>query len=173
MDEDDVAMDFFRSLDNSRYSAFKTNLVNNINSGAIEQPESLNEMYTQAAAYLIPTRHQHAGTHKTAFATAADKSGRDEGRRGGRGGLGARGERGRGCSRSGRGESLSEGSEESAAKPKNPHRDCWGCGEKGHLLRNCPEVEVDGGEERSKAANERDLNGVLHYISSWPDHQGD
>jgi hypothetical protein len=35
MDEDDVAMDFFRSLDNSRYSAFKTNLVNNINSGAI------------------------------------------------------------------------------------------------------------------------------------------
>ena len=151
MDEDDVAMDFFRSLDNSRYSAFKTNLVNNINSGAIEQPESLNEMYTQAAAYLIPTRHQHAGTHKTAFATTADKSFRDEDRRGGRGGRGgSRGEKGgRGGSRGRRRESRSDENEKSAEKPQNPHegRDCWGCGEKGHLLRDCPEVEADGGEE--------------------------
>ena len=44
MDEDDVAMDFYRALDNSRYAAFKTNLVNNINSGAIDQPATLNEM---------------------------------------------------------------------------------------------------------------------------------
>ena len=32
MDPDDVAMDFYRALDNSRYAAFKTSMVNNINS---------------------------------------------------------------------------------------------------------------------------------------------
>jgi hypothetical protein len=52
----DVAMDYYRALDNSRYASFKTSLVNNINSGAIEQPATLNEMYTQAAAFLVPTK---------------------------------------------------------------------------------------------------------------------
>ena len=32
MDEEDVAMDFYRALDNSRYAEFKINLVNNMNS---------------------------------------------------------------------------------------------------------------------------------------------
>jgi len=96
MDADDVAMDFYRALDNSRYAAFKTSMVNNINSGAIEQPDTLNEMYTQAAAYLIPTKQGHAGTHRTAFATTADRAynkGRDKGGGGGdkRGGRGSSG----------------------------------------------------------------------------------
>ena len=56
MDEDDVAKNYYRALDNSRYASFKTSLVNNINSGAIEQPATLNEMYTQAAAFLVPTK---------------------------------------------------------------------------------------------------------------------
>jgi hypothetical protein len=150
MDEDDVAMDFYRALDNSRYASFKTNLVNNINSGAIEQPATLNEMYTQAAAFLVPTKLQHAGTHKTAFATTADRNwkpraptredpgkftrGNDHKPEGTGGGQG-------------RGDNPAQGNAHS-------NRDCWGCGETGHILRNCPTVgKAEGGESKSGTAN--------------------
>ena len=150
MDEDDVAMDFYRALDNSRYASFKTNLVNNINSGAIEQPATLNEMYTQAAAFLVPTKLQHAGTHKTAFATTADRNWRSK--------VPTR-EDHRGHHRGN--ENKPDGRENEQAKGDgatqahvHAHRDCWGCGETGHILRNCPSVgKAEGGESKSGVAN--------------------
>jgi hypothetical protein len=145
MDEDDVAMDFYRALDNSRYASFKTNLVNNINSGAVEQPATLNEMYTQAAAFLVPTRQQHAGTHKTAFATTADRDWRA------RGGAN-RGARDNGGQQpnGGRGNGDHEAKKDAPQENVHSNRDCWGCGETGHILRNCPEVgKSEGGDSKS------------------------
>ena len=141
--EEDVAMDFYRALDNSRYAAFKTNLVNGVNSGATEQPANLNEMYSQASSYLVPTRQQQAGTHRTVFATTADKS-NNSGRQGGG--------RGRG---EGRGRREKGGDESKADVTSDAHanRDCWGCGETGHILRDCPSVpSVEGGETKDGMA---------------------
>ena len=139
MDEEDVAMDFYRALDNSRYAAFKTNLVNGMNSGAIKQPATLNEMYSQASSYLIPTKPGHAGTSRTAFATTADTPIR--GKKGGKGSGRGRDPKARG-SHAGRGHPPR--AEEKEREPVNVHedRDCWGCGARGHILRNCPAVET-------------------------------
>ena len=172
MEEADIAMDFYRALDNSRYAAFKTNLVNGINSGAVVQPGSLNEMYTQAAAYLIPTKPQHAGTHKTAFATTADKSYRNEDRRGGvySGGKGAGNRRGNNGDRA---PYKAPGDEKEPKRSNNPHegRDCWGCGERGHVLRNCPELET--AEDNGPPAGSVHMTiGAVEYNSDGYDSDG-
>lgn len=157
MDEDDIAMDFYRALDNSRYAAFKTNLVNNINSGAIEQPETLNDMYTQASAYLIPTKHGHAGTHKTAFATTADRAYNGRGSKEGRGK--------KGDSKGGKSDGGKKNSTAAGSKGNSEGRDCWGCGTRGHLLRNCPEVEANGDAE----ADDGSVHMTIEYDSDQSD----
>ena len=45
IEEEDIAMDFFRSLDNACYGDFKIDTMNNLTSKAIEPPENLNAMY--------------------------------------------------------------------------------------------------------------------------------
>ena len=143
----DVAMDFYRGLDNNRYSGFKANLINGINSGAVQQPATLNAMYTQAANYLVPNnRAVRVNTDKTVFATTADHGGR--GRGGGPRGPGGGGGRGRGGSRG--------GDRDSGDKRKTGSYECWGCGEEGHMLRDCPSLdEGDGasGDEKEGAAH--------------------
>jgi len=54
MEEKDIAMDFFRSLDNARYGDFKIDTMNNLTSKAIEPPENLNAMYLLANQWLKP-----------------------------------------------------------------------------------------------------------------------
>ena len=152
MEDEDVAMDFYRALDNSRYAAFKTNLINGVNSGATEQPANLNEMYSQAASYMVPTKQSHTGTHRTVFATTADRS--LDNRGGGRGRGEGRGRRERG------------GGESKASTPTDVHanRDCWGCGETGHILRDCPSVPaVESGESKDGVAR------MTHLFSHWSD----
>ena len=48
MDAKDIAMDFFRGLDNAQYASFKTEIKNGLTSKAFEQPENLNAMYLLA-----------------------------------------------------------------------------------------------------------------------------
>lgn len=147
----DIAMDFYRALDNSRYAAFKTNLVNNINSGAIEQPANLNEMYTQAGSYLIPTRGhqpQGGGTNRTAFATTSE----------------GRPSRGR---RRDYGEQRERGPPHSGKDPFDDDRyantDCWGCGELGHTLQHCPKVK------KTETASV-DTDKVINHTFCFADH---
>ena len=151
MEDADVAMDFYRGLDNSRYADFKTNLVNNINSGAIERPANLNEMYSQASAYLVPIKAGHAGTHRTAFATTADKT--YKGKRGG-GHKDSRGDR----------ETRHDEGEKEATTARNFHedKDCWGCGVKGHVLRNCPELKTTAGGEDDPDGGSVHMTIMMH-----------
>ena len=137
VDEEDVAMDFYRGLDNGRYTGFKTNLINGINSGAIEQPDTLNSMYTQSANYLVAnTRAARVNTDKTVFATTADRGGR------GRGG-------GRELDRGGRGGG--RGGDREGGERRQPRAvECWGCGEEGHMLRDCPSLDEGGDEQGEK-----------------------
>jgi hypothetical protein len=45
-----IAVDFMRGLDNARYSEFKANLLNDLLIPGAKAHESLNAMYTRAAA---------------------------------------------------------------------------------------------------------------------------
>ena len=55
MEDKDIAMDFFRGLDNARYASFKTEIMNGLTSKAIKQPDSLNTMYLLANQWLKTT----------------------------------------------------------------------------------------------------------------------
>jgi hypothetical protein len=69
---DDQAMDFFHGLDNGRCTDFKVNYLNNLKVKAIEQPKSLNEMFTLVNNWLKP-KLQLGGGYGSTFATKVDK----------------------------------------------------------------------------------------------------
>jgi hypothetical protein len=123
-------------------------------------------MYTHAAAFVVPTKPQHAGTHKTAFATTADRNWKDRapGREDHSGGMGIKGDSEQKWEKHGGGRGRGDNPPQA-----NTHaaRDCWGCGETGHILRNCPSVgKADGGESKSGVAN------VTTLTSSGRDERG-
>ena len=142
MDDADIAMDFYGALDNSRYASFKTNLLNGINSGAVEQPATLNDMYTQAANFLVAARSTPVGGNRAAFATTSDRANNQAGGKGGKGGRG--GGRGGGGDDKGRSGGGGRGGK---AKSGDSAVECWGCGTAGHMLRDCPEVNTDDQKE--------------------------
>jgi hypothetical protein len=81
LDPEDIAMDFFRGLDNARYSTFKTDYINGLTSMAIDPPKDLNEIYLLANQWLKP---KATGTgYASIFAMTLDKI--DEGNRCGKG----------------------------------------------------------------------------------------
>jgi hypothetical protein len=94
MAPEDIAMDFMRGLDNARYSEFMANLLNDLLVPGTKAPETLNAMYTGAAAYILPRNISRNGKGAV-FATRADDL-RDTGRGRGDRGSGGRGRGGRG-----------------------------------------------------------------------------
>ena len=174
MEAGDIAMDFFRALDSTRYADFKINLLNSISSGAIDQPETLNDMYTQAANYLVATRSTPLGGNRAVFATTSDAPSRRGGRgnQEGRGSHTGRGGKGRGRGGGGRGRGDSGGGQAKSGQAKSPvsRVECWGCGEAGHMLRDCPSVEtVDSGEERGGSAHVTtyQINMISEKSTEW------
>jgi hypothetical protein len=150
MAPEDIAMDFMRGLDNARYSEFKANPLNDLLVPGTKAPETLNAMYTRAAAYILPRNVTRNGKGAV-FATRADDlrdTGRGRGDRGSGGrGRGGRGSAGRGSAGRGTG---TKGSKSDKPKAKKPLI-CWGCGEEGHRLGECPQnngADDSDGEER-------------------------
>jgi len=52
MEDVDVAMDFFKGLDNNRYGNFKTKTMNDLTAKILVQPQNLNEMYLLASQFV-------------------------------------------------------------------------------------------------------------------------
>ena len=59
------AMDFFHGLDNGRYGAFKTNMLNGWNLKSIALPETANEVYRIAGSWVKPVSRIEGGTPAT------------------------------------------------------------------------------------------------------------
>lgn len=72
MAEVDIAMDFFRGLDNNRNGNFKTKIMSDLTSKAIEQPANLNEMYLLANQLLQVKTMTNAMGFGTTFTTTLD-----------------------------------------------------------------------------------------------------
>jgi hypothetical protein len=128
LDPEDIAMDFFRGLDNARYSTFKTDYINGLLSKAINPPKDLNEIYLLANQWLKP---KATGTgYASTFATTLDKI--DEGNR-----------RGKGKGKQQQGEKKTEDKQRGATdstkqeKPKRPVK-CFIC-DGPHFAKECPE----------------------------------
>jgi hypothetical protein len=67
LSKEDTVMDFLYGLDNSRYTAFKAEIVNDMQKGVLTQPGNLNTMYL-LASLRVAVRSQKEGTGGAAFA---------------------------------------------------------------------------------------------------------
>jgi hypothetical protein len=149
LDPPDIAMDFFRGLDNARYSTFKTDYINGLTSKAIDPPKDLNEIYLLANQWLKP---KAAGSgYASTFATTldhpedrrpnADRRGRNK--------------------RSGKQQQQQQHQQEPAAtdsnkqdnKQKRPIK-CFIC-EGPHFANKCPERKQSANQEESGDEDER------------------
>lgn len=142
MDEKDIAMDFFRGLDNVRYASFKTEIMNGLTSKAIEQPESLNAMYLLANQWLKTTTKTSMGYAMT-FTTTLDYQEKS-----------TTPNRGKKDKKKRNNEERS-GSEKPSEKSEKKERDmskveCYGCGENGHFANKCPSRQNNNKEDEEE-----------------------
>lgn len=122
MGDIDIAMDFFRGLDNNRYGHFKTQIMNDLTSKAIEQPANLNEMYLLANQWLQVKTTTNAMGFGTTFTTTLDYQEKPK---------------------KGKKNTKGKKDEESPKKEEKKERDmskveCYACGETGHYAGKCP-----------------------------------
>ena len=64
LSDEDIAMDFFRGLDNGRYSIFKTEIMILLTTNTLEQPKDLNSMYLLASQWLKPNTRSSSSTQE-------------------------------------------------------------------------------------------------------------
>ena len=114
----DIAMDFLDALDPARYSGYQTAIVNNAAQGLRQPPETWELMYQGANKHLIEPEHRNKGGNTIYAAAAKKQAGRPR-----------------------------KDTRKDTAVPKDTaetdDRDCWGCGETGHILPNCPHKEPE------------------------------
>ena len=120
----DVAMDFFRGLDDARYGSFKTDFQNQLTLQTIEQPENLNAMYLIANQWLkVHTETTSAG-YGTTFVTTLDHQEKPK--------------HGKKNEKNKKEESKkTEKDKETKGKDLN-EIECFACGESGHYANRCP-----------------------------------
>ena len=117
MEPADIAMDFLDALDTERYGGYQTAIVNNTAQGLRQPPETWELMYQGANKHLMEPERRNKGGN-TIYAAAKKQAGRPR-----------------------------KDTRKDTAVPKETaeteDRDCWGCGETGHILPNCPHKESE------------------------------
>jgi len=73
LDDKDVAMDFFKGLDDARYGGFKTDFMNQLTLKTISPPENLNAMYLIANQWLKVNTKTTSSGYGTTFVTTLDR----------------------------------------------------------------------------------------------------
>jgi hypothetical protein len=71
--EEDQALDFFHGLDQGRYASFKTSMLNWWATKAFDPPETTNDIYRIAGAWVKPTAKIDGGTAAT-FVTIEEEA---------------------------------------------------------------------------------------------------
>ncbi len=127
MKPEDIAMDFFRKLDNGRYGEFKTTFINGLQMKSVKPPANLNEIFILAKTYLKPKLVSGSGGIGSTFATTADiierKPGEGKGKR-------QRGKNPQGQAKEDKNENLDKTEGSARKKPK-----CFSCGSE-HYINN-------------------------------------
>ena len=142
MDEKDIAMDFFRGLDNARYASFKTEIMNGLTSKAFEQPENLNAMYLLANQWLKTTTKTTQG-YATTFTPTLDYQEKSH-RRG-------KNKKDKNKKNDEDKKTTSEKSEKS--KTDMSEVECYACGENGHYANKCPTWQIKEEQEEERSAH--------------------
>ena len=137
MEDVDIAMDFFRGLDNNRYGNFKTQIMNDLTAKVLVQPQNLNEMYLLANQWVQVKTTTNAMGFGTTFTTTLDYQERPK--------KGKKNEKGKK-----KNETSNPKKEEKQDKDLSTI-ECYSCGENGHYAHKCParqKKETEDVEER-------------------------
>ena len=126
LNDKDVAMDFFKGLDDAQYGGFKTDFMNQLTLKTISQPENLNEMYLIANQWLKVNTKTASSGYGTTFVTTLDYQEKTK----------------RGKKEKGKREETKKEKEDKDDK-RDKDKDiseieCYACGEKGHYANKCP-----------------------------------
>jgi len=158
MEDGDVAMDFFRGLDNARYSHFKTEIMNGLTAGSIKQPENLNAMYLLANQWLKTTTRNDPKGYATTFTTTLDHQERSN-RRG---------------KKQDKKQEKNSDSEKKEKKEKDMSKvECYACGAMGHYANKCPSrqqrTDSNENEEQEEARSSHvTWNANAFGPMQWP-----
>ena len=146
MKDEDIAMDFFRGLDNGRYASFKTEIINGLTSKAVQQPKDLNAMFLLANQWLKLTTKGHPSGFASTFSTTLDKPQQQQ-PCGNPPGTGKKGSRKKG------GDGTQKDSERK--QPGNAeHFECFACGEIGHYANQCKMRKLNKNSRNNEEDNE-------------------
>ena len=137
MGDEDVAMVFFRGLDNARYAGFKTEILNGLTAKSITQPANLNAMYLLANQWVKPVTRGNAAGFASTFLTTLDKTEKQCGNQPEGGG------RHKGGRQKGGKQQPSQDKKEGGNRKDTI--ECFACGEMGHYANKCPQKQADEG----------------------------
>jgi len=143
LEDKDVAMDFFRGLDDARYGTFKTDFLNQLTLKTITQPKDLNAMYLIANQWLKVHNKTTSSGYGTTFVTTLDYQEKPK--------RGKRHEKGQGRREEPKKEEKTEEKQDKQERDLSKI-DCFACGESGHYANKCPsrqKKESDSEEKNS------------------------
>ena len=124
--EEVQVVQFIRGLDQSKYAEMQRSMYNDSLGNASAYPKTLQAAMTIAQQYLIPKK-SGGGNIVAAFATTTREQNDKKKKK----------VKSKGNNTGGRAEEKgSEEKEDGNAKPSEPI--CFGCGQRGHIKRNCP-----------------------------------
>jgi hypothetical protein len=144
----DVAMDFFRGLDNVRYATFKTEFLNGLSSSAIKKPQDLNAIFMMANQRLKPkvTTSSFASTSTTLDHVERPEDPNDKGKRTRKGK----------CSQNKNGKNVG----------KDTETKCFVCDEPGHYENKCPHKKKQTQESDADESEIEDRHGHVTWDAS-------
>eukprot|EP00557_Chaetoceros_sp_GSL56_P005694 CAMPEP_0176500028 /NCGR_PEP_ID=MMETSP0200_2-20121128/13286_1 /TAXON_ID=947934 /ORGANISM="Chaetoceros sp., Strain GSL56" /LENGTH=1532 /DNA_ID=CAMNT_0017898575 /DNA_START=170 /DNA_END=4768 /DNA_ORIENTATION=+ len=158
-DEADRAMDFLEGLDKSKYGEFVVEVINDVAKGSMKPPQSVNEVFVLANTRLIvrnKSNNYNVGASYTTIENAranSKKSGKNRKNKKGASDTGT----GSGSNKNNEADGGKESAKDKESKKKKwvENAECFNCGRKGHLARDCDQLESgdeDGDDDGTPVA---------------------
>lgn len=142
--DEDVAMDYLHGLSNTRFAAFKANLINQLQCMACERPPNIEAMHLLASSHITAHTVTSAKGVSSVYATrTADLPAQDKKQRGSRA---KKSDDKRAPTSSTEEEIESSGSRRERKKFKGT---CWTCGRVGHRADDCTSEPIESDDSAS------------------------